>query len=56
MENIREACTQIADKVPSGKDKNIRTQSKTVKDLSETQKKFKLDAEATKDKNKKEKT
>ena len=36
------------------KDKNKRNQSKTVKDLSEAQKKIKFDIEATKDKNKRE--
>ena len=52
--NIREACIQIAGEVLGRKDKNIRGQSKTVKDLSEAQKKIKLDTEATKDKNKRE--
>ena len=52
--NIREACTQIAEEVLDRKDKNIGSQSKTVKDLSKTQKKIKLDIQATKDKNKRE--
>ena len=52
--NIREACTQIANEVLVRKDKNIRSQSKTVKELTEAQKKIKLDIEATKDKNKRE--
>ena len=52
--NIRETCTQIAEEVLGRKDKNIRSQSKTVKDPSEAQKKIKIDIEATKDKNKRE--
>ena len=48
--NITEACTQIAKEVLGRKDKNIRSQSKTVKDLSEAQRKIKLDIEATTDK------
>ena len=47
--NLREACTEIADEVQGRKNKNIRSQSKTVKDLSEAQK---LYMEATNDKNK----
>ena len=47
--NIRGACTEIAEKVLGRKDKNTRSQSKTVKDLSEAQKNMKLDIEATKD-------
>ena len=31
--NITEACTQIAEEVLGRKDKNTRSQSKTVKDL-----------------------
>ena len=54
MENIREACTEIAEEVLGRKDKNIKIQSKTVKDLSGAKKKIKLDIEATKDKNKRE--
>ena len=54
MENIREACTEIAEEVLGRKDNKIRSHSKTVKDLSETQKKMKLDIKATKDKNKRE--
>ena len=46
--NIREACTQIAKEALDRKDKNIRNQSKTVKDLSEAQKKIKLDKELLK--------
>ena len=53
--NIREACTEMAEEVLGRKDKNIRSQCKTVKDLLEAQKKIKLDIEATKDENKKEK-
>ena len=52
--NIRKVCTQIAEEVLGRKDKNIRSESKTVKDLSEAQKKTKLDIEVTKDKNKRE--
>ena len=52
--NIREVCTQIAEEVLGRKDKNIKSQNKTVKDLSEAQKKIKLYIEATKDKNKRE--
>ena len=52
--NITEACTQIAEEVLGRKDKNIRSKSKPVKDLSEAQKKIKLDIEATKYKNKRE--
>ena len=47
------ACTQIAE-VLGTKDKNIRSQNKTVKDLSETQRKIKLDIEATTEKIKRE--
>ena len=39
---------KIAEKVLGRKDKNTRSQSKTVKDLSAAQKKIKLDIEATK--------
>ena len=52
--NIREVCTKIAQEALDRKDKNIKSQSKTVKYLSETQKKIKLEVEATKDKNKRE--
>ena len=48
--NITEAGTQKAEEVLGRKDKNIRIQSKTVKDLSEAQKKTKLGIEATTDK------
>ena len=50
----REACSEIAEEVLGRKDKNIRSQSKTVKDLLEEQKKIKLDTEITKDRNKRE--
>ena len=52
--NIRESCTEVAEEVLGRKDKNVRIQSKTVKDLSEVQKKMKLDIEVTKDMNKRE--
>ena len=52
--NIREACTQIAEDLLDRNDKNIWSQSKTVKDISKAQKKIKLDMEATKDQNKRE--
>ena len=45
--NITETCTQIVEEVLGRTDKNIRSQSKTVKDLSEAQKKIKLDIEVT---------
>ena len=35
--NIIEVCTQIAEEVIGRKDKNISSQSKTLKDLSEAQ-------------------
>ena len=50
--NIREACTDVAEKALGRKDKITRSQSKTVKDLSEAQKKMKLEIKAAKDKNK----
>ena len=50
--NIRKACTEMGEEVLGRKDKNIRSQCKIVKDLSEAQKKIKLDIEASKDKNK----
>ena len=37
--NITEVYTEIAEKVLGRKDKNTKSQSKTVKDLSETKKK-----------------
>ena len=36
--NITEACTQIVEDILGRKDKNIRSQRKTVKDLAEAQK------------------
>ena len=52
--NITVACTQIAEDVFGRKDKNLRSQSKTVKNLSEAQVKIKHDIEATTDKIKRE--
>ena len=52
--NVRDVCTEVEKEVLGRKRKNIRSQSKTVKDLSETQEKIQLDIEDTKGKSKRE--